>query len=97
MFGDAQGLENIERMFRRLFAPFPDLGAEPLRSAVFHDTVFIESECVGTLGRRSFRFSVCDRFVIEDGKIVESSIAGPSPIPLRRSSPFCATPQVGIA
>ncbi len=71
MFRDAHGRDDVERMFRRLFALFPDLGARPLRSAVFDDTVFIESECIGTLGNNPFQFSVCDRFVIEHGKIVD--------------------------
>jgi hypothetical protein len=71
MFADAHGLEDIERMFRRLFVLFPDLEAEPLRSAVFNDTVFIESECSGRLSHKPFQFSVCDRFVIDDGKIVD--------------------------
>jgi limonene-1,2-epoxide hydrolase len=79
MFADAHGRDEIERMFRRLFALFPDLGAKPLRSAVFDDTVFIESECTGTLGYKPFYFSVCDRFVIEDGKILDRrSFSDPS-------------------
>jgi hypothetical protein len=79
MFADAHGRDEIERMFRRLFALFPDLGAKPLRSAVFDDTVFIESECTGTLGYKPFHFSVCDRFVIEDGKILDRrSFSDPS-------------------
>ena len=80
MFADAHGRANIERMFRRLFALFPDLGAERLRSAVFDDTVFIESECTGSIGQKPFRFSVCDRFVIENGQIVDRrSFSDPAP------------------
>ena len=71
MFSDAHGRDEIERMFRRLFALFPDLGAKPLRLAVFNNTVFIESDCIGRLGHKPFQFSVCDRFVIEDGEIVD--------------------------
>jgi hypothetical protein len=58
-------------MFRRLFTLFPDLRARPLRSAVSNDTVFIESECIGTIGYKPLQFSVCDRFVIEDGSIID--------------------------
>jgi len=71
MFADAHGRDEVERMFRRLFVLFPDLSAEPIRSAVVDDVVFIESTCTATLGRKPFRFSVCDRFVIEDGQILE--------------------------
>ena len=49
----------------------PDLIARPRRHAVNGQTVFLESVCEGTLGRKPIRFSVCDRFVIRDGQIAE--------------------------
>ena len=57
-------------MFRQLFVLLPNLVAEPSRSASSDDTVFIESECGGTFGQRTFHFTVCDRFVIEEGIII---------------------------
>ena len=70
-YPDAQGLAEVERLFRRLFVLIPDLVARPHRSAINDETVFIESACEGTLGRKPIHFSVCDRFVIRDGKIIE--------------------------
>jgi hypothetical protein len=67
---DARGRDDIEQMFRQLFALLPDLVAEPVQSASLEDTVFIEFEYVGLLGPRTFRFAVCDRFVLEKGMIV---------------------------
>ena len=69
-FPDAAGHAQIARMFRRLFALFPDLSSTPQYSAIAGDTVFIESTCASTAGRRTIRFEACDRFVIRDGKIV---------------------------
>lgn len=71
MFPVARGPAEIERMFRRLFALLPDLIAEPRRHAVHGNAVFIESNCTATLGTKPVRFSVCDRFVIENGKILD--------------------------
>jgi ketosteroid isomerase-like protein len=68
---EACGYAEIERLFRRVFALIPDLVARPQRSAVNADTVFIESECDGTLANTPIHFSACDRFVIRDAKIVE--------------------------
>jgi limonene-1,2-epoxide hydrolase len=69
-FADAKGHAQIAQTFRRLFTLFPDLRATPQRSAAAGDTVFIESACAATAGRRMVRFEVCDRFVIRDDKIV---------------------------
>jgi hypothetical protein len=81
MFPDAHGPGEIERMFRRLFGLFPDLVATPRRSAVHGDIVFIESDCTATLSTKPIGFSVCDRFVIEDGKVFERrSYSDPFPV-----------------
>jgi limonene-1,2-epoxide hydrolase len=69
-FPDAKGHAQIAQTFRRLFTLFPDLSATPLYSAATDDTVFIESICAATAGRRSVQFEVCDRFVIRDDRIV---------------------------
>ena len=71
MFPDAHGRAEIEAMFRRLFALFPDVVVTPHRSAVSDDVVFIESEGVASLRTRPVRFWVCDRFVMRGGQIVE--------------------------
>jgi limonene-1,2-epoxide hydrolase len=68
-FPDARGHTQIARMFRQLFTLFPDLTASPQHSATAGDTVFIESTCTTTIGRRIIQFAVCDRFIIRDGKI----------------------------
>jgi limonene-1,2-epoxide hydrolase len=68
-FPDARGHAEIAKMFRQLFTLFPDLTATPEHIAVAGDTVFIESTCATTIGQRTIQFSVCDRFVIRDGKI----------------------------
>jgi limonene-1,2-epoxide hydrolase len=81
MFTTARGPGDIERMFRRLFALFPDLRADPQRSAVHGDNVFIESDCTATLGRKPVHFPVCDRFVIDNGKILNRrSYSDPTPV-----------------
>lgn len=69
MFPDAHGIAEIEDMFRRLFTLFPDMALAVRHSAVQGDTVFIESECTATLGRKPVRFRVCDRFVLVAGTI----------------------------
>jgi limonene-1,2-epoxide hydrolase len=69
-FPDAKGHAQIAQMFRRLFTLFPNLSATPQCSAAAGHTVFIESECAATAGRRTVQFEVCDRFVIRDAKIV---------------------------
>ncbi len=71
MFPVAHGHDQIATLFRRLFALLPDMTAIPTRTAVQHDIVFIESACSATLGRKPTRFSVCDRFQIQDGKIID--------------------------
>ena len=71
MFPVARGPAEIEHMFRRLFALLPDLTAEPRQHAVHAHTVYVESDCRATLGTKSVNFSVCDRFVIENGKILD--------------------------
>ncbi len=68
---DAYGSAEVERMFRRLFTVLPDLVAIPQRSVVNDNVVFIESDCTTTLGNRAVHFSVCDRFVIDHGKLLE--------------------------
>jgi hypothetical protein len=81
MFPDAYGPAEVERMFRRLFTLLPDLIATRRGSAVHCDTVFIESDCTATLGTKPISFSVCDRFVIEDGKLFERrSYSDPGPV-----------------
>lgn len=80
-FPDAHGHPEIERMFRQLFGLIPDLKAIPQRSAVNDGTVFIESQCAGTLGHKPIRFAVCDRFEIRGGLITErQSYSDPLPI-----------------
>jgi len=81
MFPDAHGPAEVERMFRRLFSLFPDLRAEMQRSALQGDAVFIESECTSELVRKVVHFSVCDRFVINDGRMLERrSYSDPMPV-----------------
>jgi hypothetical protein len=81
MFPDAHGPTEVERMFRRLFTLLPDLVATPRRSAVHGDIVFIESDCAATLGTKPFSFSVCDRFVIHDDKVLDRrSYSDPGPV-----------------
>ena len=81
MFPDAHGPTEVEHMFRRLFSLLPDLRAEIQRTAVHGDTVFIESECTSKIGRTVVRFSVCDRFIISDGKILKRrSYSDPLPV-----------------
>jgi limonene-1,2-epoxide hydrolase len=69
-FPSARGHTEITQTFRRLFTLFPDLTAAPQHCAIAGDTVFIESVCAATAGRRTVEFEVCDRFVIRDDKIV---------------------------
>ncbi len=71
MFPVAYGHDQIATLFRRLFALLPDMTAIPTWTAVQGNTVFIESDCSATLGRKPVRFAVCDRFKIQDGKIIE--------------------------
>ncbi|QKW38494.1 nuclear transport factor 2 family protein [Actinomadura sp. NAK00032] len=81
MFPDAHGLAEVERMFRRLFALFPDMDLTVRTSAVQGGTVFIESDCTATLGRKAVRFGVCDRFAIADGTIrARASYSDPLPV-----------------
>jgi limonene-1,2-epoxide hydrolase len=68
-FPDARGHDEIVHMFRQLFTLFPDMTAVPQYIANAGDTVFIESTCATTIGRRTINFMVCDRFVIRDGQI----------------------------
>jgi limonene-1,2-epoxide hydrolase len=84
MFPDAHGPAEIERMFRRLFGLFPDLIATPRRSAIDGDIVFIESDCAATLGAKPIRFFVCDRFVIDEGKLYERRSYS-DPVPMLRA------------
>ena len=82
MFADTQARQ-VEQMFRSLFSLFPDLRAEIQRSAIHGDTVFIESECTSDIGRKVVHFSVCDRFVISDGRMLERrSYSDPMPVVL---------------
>lgn len=67
----ATGPRQVEQMFRRLFALLPDLTAFPRHFAVDGEVVFIESDCDATIGRKPVHFTVCDRFLIRDGLIVE--------------------------
>ena len=71
MFPVARGPAEVQRMFRKLFALFPDLSAEPRQIAVQDSTVFIASDCTATLGTKPVSFAVCDRFVIDGDKILE--------------------------
>jgi limonene-1,2-epoxide hydrolase len=70
MFPDAHGPAQVERLFRRFFALFPDIELTVRRTAVQGDTVFIESDCTATLGRGHVAFAVCDRFVLCDGELL---------------------------
>ncbi|SNT58246.1 Limonene-1,2-epoxide hydrolase [Actinomadura meyerae] len=81
LFPDARGPGEVEGMFRRLFALFPDMGLTVRNSAVEGGTVFIESACTATLGRKPVRFRVCDRFTIADGTIrARASYSDPLPV-----------------
>jgi hypothetical protein len=80
MFPDAHGHAEIARTFRRLFVLSPDLIAIPQRSAIQGEAVYIESQCTTTIGRTSFHYAVCDRFLIRDDKISERrSYTDPTP------------------
>jgi limonene-1,2-epoxide hydrolase len=68
-FPDAHGRDEVVHMFRQLFTLFPDMTAVPQYIASAGDTVFIESSCAATIGRRNVQFTVCDRFVIRDDQI----------------------------
>jgi limonene-1,2-epoxide hydrolase len=79
-FREARGHTEIAHMFRQLFTLFPDLTASQQRHAIAGDAVFIESDCVTTVGRRPTHFAVCDRFVIRGGQIQERrSFSDPIP------------------
>ncbi|MFD0902021.1 nuclear transport factor 2 family protein [Actinomadura sediminis] len=81
MFADAHGIAEVEGMFRRLFALFPDMGLTVVRDAVRDDTVYIESLCRATLGRAPVEFAVCDRFTVADGTIrARRSFSDPLPV-----------------
>jgi len=81
MFPRAIGHQQIAHTFWQLFALVPNLTAVPVRTAIDHDTVFIESTCVGTLARRRVQFMVCDRFEVREGRIVERhSYSDPLPL-----------------
>jgi hypothetical protein len=88
-------------MFRRLFTLLPDLIATPRRSAIDGGVVFIESDCTGTLGTKPISFSVCDRFVIRDGKLFDRpSYSDPRPVlgaVLRRPSTWTRAVRSRIA
>jgi hypothetical protein len=98
---DAHGSAEVERMFRRLFTLLPDLIATPRRSAIDGGVVFIESDCTGTLGTKPISFSVCDRFVIRDGKLFDRpSYSDPRPVlgaVLRRPSTWTRAVRSRIA
>ncbi|MEU9021299.1 nuclear transport factor 2 family protein [Actinomadura sp. NPDC048394] len=81
MFPDARGIAAIEDMFRKLFALFPDASLRVVGSAVQGDTVYIESTCTVTLGRKPAEFDVCDRFTLADGAIrTRRSFSDPLPL-----------------
>lgn len=80
MFPEARGITEIEDMFRRLFVVFPDLALTVRRTAAQADTIYIESDCTATLGRKPVLFKVCDRFTIAGGVIQERhSFSDPLP------------------
>ena len=84
MFPMARGHDQIATLFRQLFVLLPDMTATPTRTAAQHDIVFIESDCSATLGRKPVRFSVCDRFQIQDGKVIDRrSYSDSLPLALR--------------
>jgi limonene-1,2-epoxide hydrolase len=81
MFPIGHGVDGFDRVFRQLFNQIPDLTANVQDSAVSGDTVYIESLCTGTLGRKPIRFDVCDRFRISGGLLVERrSFSDPLPV-----------------
>ncbi|MFG2016207.1 nuclear transport factor 2 family protein [Actinomadura geliboluensis] len=81
MFPDAHGRSEVEGMFRRLFALFPDMALTVRSSAVQGGTVFIESDCTANLGRKPVHFRVCDRFAISGGTIrSRASYSDPLPV-----------------
>ncbi|QKG24555.1 nuclear transport factor 2 family protein [Actinomadura verrucosospora] len=81
MFPDARGIDQIETMFRRLFTLFPDMTLAIAHTAANEDTVYVESLCTATLGRRPVTFTVCDRFTIVDGTIrARHSYSDPLPV-----------------
>lgn len=84
MFPMARGHDQIATLFRQLFVFLPDMTATPTHTAAQHDIVFIESDCSATLGREPVRFSVCDRFQIHDGKVINRrSYSDSLPLALR--------------
>jgi hypothetical protein len=81
VFPAAHGVAGFERLFRQVFAQFPDLVAVAQSAAVADDIVYIESVCTGTLGRSPISFEACDRFVIRDGLLFERrSYSDPLPV-----------------
>jgi ketosteroid isomerase-like protein len=65
---DFQGREQVRRIHDQLFASFPDLTVEPLRSAVDDDVLWTELEWRGT-GRDGSRFLMRGPFIfgVRDG------------------------------
>lgn len=81
VFPVAVGHDEIERMFRRVFTLLPDLIAVPRHSAARGNVVFVESDCTATLGGQMLAFAACDRFLIEDGFILDRrSHSDPTPL-----------------
>jgi len=94
VFPTAHGVDGFERLFRQVFAQFPDLVALVQSFAVDSDTVYIESIFTGTLGRTPISFTACDRFDIQDGLLFQRrSHSDPLPVllaTLRRPSSWPA-------
>jgi limonene-1,2-epoxide hydrolase len=81
MFPDAHGITDIENMFRRLFTLFPDMTLAITHTTAQTDTVYIESRCTATLGRKPVTFAVCDRFTVAGGAIrARHSFSDPLPV-----------------
>jgi limonene-1,2-epoxide hydrolase len=81
MFPPVHGKAAFEQFFRGTFAMLPDLTATVQRWGGDEHTVYIESDCMATVGRTAIQFRVCDAFVLSEGLIVERhAYFDPSPL-----------------
>jgi hypothetical protein len=65
----AKGHAQVQAMFERLFARFPDFMVTPHASHIYGDTIAIQSTCTVTIGRQRLAFPVEDRLTLSDGRI----------------------------
>ena len=68
----AVGREEFAEMFGGTFELIPDLHAEVHGYTADGDEVgHVDFDLIGTIGRRQFRLTCCDRITVRDGKVVE--------------------------